>query len=250
MLMMPFIMLLVAGTFLFMTIGSSFGALASGGRVVYDEAAFQDYANREYAAAFGGSSAYEDNLLLVFLTNEDADGYYSIAWIGDNVKTEISNMFGDETTPYGVAVLGSVSNEYYAYSLDTNLASVMEIMTAHVTRLGLDGSFKKQSDHSAMTEPQLKNYTALALNEATVEDALAEFTSATHIPVVIVVEDMEVVFGKSLTSGDLSGIVLSIGFIALAIFLIVKAVKEKQRFGKNGNQGTDNQGNGYNSYNV
>ena len=240
-------MLLVAVVFLFSVVGSSFSALSAGGRVIYDEAAFQDYANTQYAAAFGDSSAYEDNLLLVFLVNEESDGYYSIAWIGDNVKTEISNMFGDQSTAFGVAVLGNINSEYYAYSLDSNLASVMETMTAHVSRLGLESSFKKQADHSVMTEPALINNTALSLTSSTVEDALDAFTAATGIPTVIVVEDTEDVFGRGFTSDDIAIIVISLGFIALAIFLIVKAFGEKKKFDKNG-QNNNNSDNSYNSY--
>lgn len=248
MLMIPVIMLLVGGMFLFMTIGSSLTTLANGGRVVYDEATFQDYANTQYASAFGASSAYEDNLLLVFLTNEESDGYYSIAWIGDNVKSEISNMFGDESTEFGFVVLGNINNQYYAYSLDSNLATIMETMEGHISRLGLESSFKKQSDHSAMTSPALINNTSLTMTKATVEDALNSFTEATGIPTVIVVEDMEDVFGKTMTSEDLGGIILSLGFIALAIFLIVKAFKERKNGGNNNNNQSNSQNSTYNSY--
>ena len=245
MLMMPVIMLLVAGMFLFGIIGSSFTSVMDGGRVVYDEAAFQDYANAQYASAFGASSAYEDNLLLVFLTNEEADGYYSIAWIGDNVRSEISNMFGDESTEFGIVVLGNINSSYYAYSLDSNLASILETMENHISRLGLDSSFKKQSDRSSLAEPAFINNTSLTMTKDTVEDALNSFTESTGIPTVIVVEDMEEVFGKSLTSSDLSGVVLSLGFIALAIFLIVKALKERKNGGSS-DQNKENQT--YNSY--
>ena len=113
-LLYPIIMLIFAGVFLFSFIGTSFSNVSNGGQVIYDEAVMQEYADIQYASAFGNSSAYEDNLLLVFLTNEEADGYYTIAWIGDNVKTEISNLFGDETTAYGVAVRGNINGEYYA----------------------------------------------------------------------------------------------------------------------------------------
>lgn len=246
--MMPIIMLVVAGMFLFGVIGSSFSTVANGGRVIYDEATFQNYANTRYASAFGASSAYEDNLLLVFLTNEEADGYYTIAWIGDNVKTEISNMFGDETTEFGVVVLGNINSEYYAYSLDSNIAAVVDTMASHISRLGLDSSFKKPSDRSTMTAPEFINNTSLAMTKATVEDSLVEFTNATGIPIVIVVEDMEEVFGKTVTTTDWSGIILSLGFIALAIFLIVKAVKEKKKLKSDGNNSNSSNGSGYNSY--
>ena len=251
-LMVPVIMLLVAVMFLSSVVGTSFVTLSEGGRVIYDEAKFQDYANTQYAAVFGNSSAYEDNLLVVFLVNDTYDGYYSIAWIGDNVKTEISDMFGDQSTTFGVVVLGNINSEYYAYSLDSNIAAVMETMTAHVSRLGLESSFKKQSDRSVMASPTFINNTELSMTKATVEDALVGFTEATGIPVAVVVEDTVDVFGKGFSSDDIGAIVISVGFIALALFLIVKAFKDKKKF-KDGNGNSDGNnnsgsGNGYNSY--
>ena len=76
---------------LFSVFGNAFTNVANGGQIIYNEPAFQDYANEQYAREFGGSSAYEDNILIVFLTNEQSDGYYSIAWVGDNIDTEINH---------------------------------------------------------------------------------------------------------------------------------------------------------------
>jgi hypothetical protein len=66
---MPIIIIVIASVFLFSALGSAFGTVSEGGVVTYDENTFQDYANRQYAAEFGGSSAYEDNILIVFLTD-------------------------------------------------------------------------------------------------------------------------------------------------------------------------------------
>ncbi len=249
MFMIPIIMLLFCGIFLFAFIGESVSNVSNGGQVVYDEATFQNYANTQYAAAFGDSSAYEDNLLLVFLTNEEADGYYTIAWIGDNVKSEISNMFGDETSKYGTAVLGNINSEYYAYSLDSNLAAVVDSMAAHIARLGLESSFRTQSDRSATPESRLINYTAHPISGQTVETSIDSFTEQTDIPLVIVVEDMEVVFGKTVSSTDWSGLIITLILAAVAIFLIVKAVKELGSKGKGGNNQSGNNSGGNDSNN-
>ena len=254
-------MLLFCGIFLFAFIGESLSNVSNGGQVVYNEATFQNYADIQYAEAFGYSSAYEDNLLLIFLTNKEADGYYTIAWIGDNVKSEISNMFGDETSKYGAAVLGNINSEYYAYSLDSNLAAVVDTMAAHIARLGLESSFRTPSDRSKIPESQLINYTTHPVSANTVEVALDAFSEQTDIPIVIVIEDMEVVFGKTVLSTDWSGLIIALIMAAVAIFLIVKAAKEFGNKGKNnnnnnnnnnsGNNGNNNDGNGggyYNSY--
>ena len=80
---------------------------------IYDEATMQDYANVKYQKYFGNTSATEDNILLVMLTNEACDGYYTIAWVGDNVDYSINEMFG-EYTEYGDALYNNV-DEYFAY---------------------------------------------------------------------------------------------------------------------------------------
>lgn len=252
MLVAPIIMLIFSLVFLFASVSSSFAVLSDGGRVVYDEAAMQEYANVQYASAFGDSSAYEDNLLLVFLTNEEADGYYTIAWVGDNVKPEISYMFGDETTEYGVTVLGNINRDYYAYSLDSNLADIVDSMRVKIGRLGLDSSFRRDSDRTELAAPLFVNNTALALTEATVMPALAAFTEQTGIPIAIVVEDMEEVFGKTVTGIDWFGLLVALAFVAVAIFLIAQAFKNKKNASsskqENNGNSDNNDGGYYNSY--
>ena len=245
----PIVMIIFSAVFLFAFIGSSFGNVANGGQVVYNEAVMQEYADTQYASAFGNSSAYEDNILLVFLTNEESDGYYTIAWVGDNIKGEINNLFGDETTAYGVAVRGNVNSEYYAYSLDTNLTAVVESMTAHVTRLDLESSFRTVSDRSALAESKFINYTALPMSVTTVDIAIDEFTEKTGIPLVLVVDSMETVFGKTVSGTDWVGVIVPLIFIAIAIFLVVKAFKERNNKGNGGNNDSNSQNNANNGKN-
>lgn len=163
--------------------------------VQYDEATFQDYANTRYEEEFSESNAYEDNLLIVFLTNEAADGYYTIAWVGDNICNEINYMFGNEETEFGEAMISSINDSYYAYSLDSNLASVMEIMTGKVAELNLDTSFKSENNNDGAVESHVTNYTDFDVTEDTVNAALQKFTEETGIPTVIVIDSMESVFG-------------------------------------------------------
>ncbi|MBQ8504131.1 MAG: hypothetical protein IJ491_07630 [Clostridia bacterium] len=167
---------------------------------VYDEAEMQDYANERYKEYFGSSTAYEDNLLIVFLTNEEADGYYTIAWIGDNVASEINEMFG-EYTEFGEAMNESI-NSYYAYSLDTNLAAVMDKITSAISVKGLDSYFRQESDHYFMAESRLVNLTNLEMTEETVNSSLKSFTELTEIPCVIVVDTVENVFGTGESTGE------------------------------------------------
>ena len=236
-LMAPIILLLVVGVMMFGVIGTALSNAASGGIISYNEATFQEYADREYYKAFGNSGATEDNILIVVLTNEEADGYYSIAWVGDNIHDNINRMFGDETTAFGQSMIASINN-YYAYSLDSNLAMVMGTMEEKVDNLGLKSSFKKEYSHAKSPESHLVNYTELKLTEETVNDALVSFTETTGIPVVIVVEDMEAVFGKSLPMGDIMILIILAVLAVVAIVAIVRTVKSRSKF-KQGNPEDD-----------
>ena len=163
--------------------------------IIYDEGTMQDYANDKYTQYFGSSSATEDNILLVMLTNEACDGYYTIAWVGDNVDPSINNMFG-EYTEYGDALYNHI-DEYFGYSLDTDLAQVVKEMTKHISGLGLSSSFNWESDHSKLSKSKFVNMTTMELTPEVVESALTEFTTKTGIPMVIVVDSAEKVFGAS-----------------------------------------------------
>ena len=215
----------------------SYDNVANGGIISYSEEKFQDYANTEYYKAFGNSKATEDNILIVVLTNEERDGYYCIAWVGDNINDNINRMFGDDTTAFGQSVIASV-NDYYAYSLDSNLAMVMDTMTQKVSDLELNSSFKKTYSHEKSPASHLVNYTDLSMTEETVNDALVAFTEETDIPVVIVVEEMETVFGKNIPAEDIL-ILLVLGVLAVvAIVAIVRVVKNRSKF-KQGNPEDD-----------
>ena len=227
-LMLPIILILVVVVMLFSYAGTAITTVSEGGVVQYDEAKMQAYANQQYAAEFGASSAYEDNLLIVFLTEEDSDGYYAIAWLGDNIHGDINMLFGGEGTAFWRVMNSSVNQEYHAYSLGQNLATVMEQMTDRVTELGVESSFRNQSDQSKMITSHLTNYTNLQISQQTVDSALQSFTEATDIPAVIVVDSMENVFGKTVPMSMVFMIVLLIGLVIVAIWLIVRAVKQKR----------------------
>ena len=162
--------------------------------IVYDEATMQDYANSRYEEIFGSYEGYEDNILLVFLTNDAADGYYTIAWVGDNVRSEINEMFG-EYTEYGEYLYEYINESYYAYSLDTNLADVIAAMESSITEREFDSSFRTAPASIEGKKSELINYTNFDLTTELVNDFLVSFTENTGIPMVIVVDRAEKVFG-------------------------------------------------------
>ena len=237
MLMAPIIILLVAVVLFTSLIGNTVSTVAKGGEIVYNEENFQDYANEKYAEVFGGapSELYEDNLLIIFTTYEDYNGYECIAWVGYNVRTEINNLFGAQGTPFYTAVQGSINQKLYKHSLTPNLVSVMEQMTDAVERLGLDSSYRTEYDHSKAAKSRLVNYTDLQIDPNFVDPALEAFTEVTGIPVAIVVDTGENVFGKTMPIMEIIILVVLAALAIYAVYLIVRAVKNRKNGGDNGN---------------
>ena len=226
----PIFLLIFAGLFIYSSIGSLTAEIANGGKIQYNEAQFQKYADEQYQKEFGTSTAYEDNLLIVFLTNEEANGYYTIAWIGDNIQTPIINMFGNQNTEFGKAVSANVNQSYFAYSIDSNLAAVMDTMTEKITNLGLESSFKTESDQSKMTQSHMTNYSALSVSANTVNPSLENFTEKTGIPAVIVIDNVENVFEKGFSTGTIITLIIMVALVIFAIWWIIRAVKTRRKY--------------------
>ena len=164
----------------------------------YSESLFQEYTNNKYKEIFGETTCYEDNILVVFLTTDANDGYYTIAWVGDNLNYQITDMFGNEQTELGDAMSTSIS-DYHGYSLGSNLATVVDKMTDNVTALGLDSPYKAESDRSSVAESRVYNYSSCEFTEATVNASLESFTEKTGVTFCIVVDNEATVFGGGIT---------------------------------------------------
>ncbi len=204
----------------------------------YDEEALQDYADGQYRAAFGDLQTYEDNLLLVLLTEEDNCSFTWIAWVGDHIATDINWLFGNEETALGSALAQCINEQNYKYSLDSNLADAMKMMTKEIQYLNRESSFEC-TEERAPFDSHLVNHTELPMTEETVNDALTYFTQQTGIPSVIVVEDAQAVFGEKNTEQpdvqepeerEISWIpVVAVVLLAAVVIVLVRnRKKEKQ----------------------
>ena len=160
----------------------------------YSESLFQSYTNDKYQEIYGETTCYEDNILVVFLTTDANDGYYTIAWVGDNINYQITDMFGNEQTELGDAMSTSIS-DYHGYSLGSNLAQVVDKMTDNVTQLDLDSPYKSEGDRSSVADSKVYNYSNCEFTEDTVNASLKNFTDKTGVTFCIVVDNESAVFG-------------------------------------------------------
>ena len=162
----PIVLIFMVIMLIFGSVGTAFVNVSEGGVVFYDEEAFQDYADSQYAAEFA-DTAYEDNILLVVLTDESNSNYCYIAWVGDHIDTDINYMFGSDGTELGSAMNMCINNANYKYSLDSNLAQVVGRMQRHVTDLGLESAFT--CDEIRQSASHLTNRSNVAMTEETVK---------------------------------------------------------------------------------
>lgn len=203
----------------------------------YDEVVFQDYANEQYEREFGNSTAYEDNLLLVVLTDEEYYDYYYIAWVGEHIATDINYMLGNNDTELGQTMEECISDTNYKYSLDSDLSVVMDSMRKQILELGLESSYSCNENH-AQIQSHLTNHTDIPMTEETVNTALERFTQETGIPVVIVVEDMADVFevdqqiastdkGTTVRTGTIL-LVIALGVLVVVLVLSIRKRRKKE----------------------
>ena len=228
----PAIVILMAGLLLFFSIGDMVTDISKGGSYKWDEHALQTYAGEQYDAIYGAQEAtYEDNIMILFLANPEDDYTYAyIGWVGDNIDENVYDMFGNEYTELGRAFSQKMP-EMYKNSISKNLANVIGVMESAVG----SGDHFVDDPLAASVLPTFKNYSSLDINETTVKNALMSFDETTGISMSLVVADMDAVFEKGLSGSTIVMLIFGIALLGLAIFLIVRAVKEKKNGGNGGN---------------
>ena len=252
-LIAPIILVLFALIIFASTFGNAITAFREGGVVVYNEDAMYTYAmdqyREEYAAATGGS--YEDNILVVLLVDDACEQYAFYGLVGWHVESRIDEMFGNEHSVLGRALDSSMSS-YYKNALPRGIANTVDRLTSEVTSLGLPKSHTCSDTHTGVTS-HLTNRSELAIEASIVNDALIRFTEATDIPVVIVVDEMEDVFGRTMPFEYVMILLFGVALLAIGIYLIVRAMKGNKKNGGDGgnrytNDGNGGNGSGYSSY--
>ncbi len=222
MLILPIIILLL---FMAILLGSFIGALnniLAGGTSEYDEVGMQEYANDRYYEFFDSSSeGFEENILITFIVTSETDGYYTIAFVGNDLRRGVRELYGDEYTEFGHAITTSIADQY-KFSLPQNLADAVDKMIAPTVRAG--GADDTPSD----AESRFVNRSELAIAEVTVERALDKFASETGIPIVLVVEDEADAFPKTIKGRDIFLVVIMVILSVALILLIIRCFRAKK----------------------
>ncbi len=178
-----------------------------------------------------------------------AENNYDFDWyccVGYHITGRVNEMFGGNETEFGFAMINSVDRQSYKNSLTRNLSDVVEKMQDKVTSSVED---PLRCDETPSNSSHINNKTSLNISNTVVDECLKSFTEETGIPMVIVVDEAEDVFGKYVPFSDIVRIVLSLIILGVAIVFIVRAVKRNKN-GQNGNNNSNNNnGNNNGGYN-
>ncbi len=245
-IILPFIMVIIAAALIIGSVSGAFLEVSKGGTIRYDENEFQDYADAQYAEIYGDFDAYEDNILIVVATeSEEYWDYAYMVWIGDHLDITVYEKFDTRST-LGNSMDRRINSSSYKHSLDSDLAKVVDDM--RVSLASVNNSYTCNEKHSDGVPSKFVNKTDMNLTTATVETALTAFTEETDIPISIVVEDAEEIFGKKISSGSIVTIVFAAILVAVAVIMVVKSVKQAKQ-AKNGDWYDNATGNNRNNNN-
>ncbi len=247
-LFLPIIILVFALIFLVSSIVTLISVVSQGGIVIYDPVVFDNKATAAYEQYFDPKSeTYEDNLLIYFSTEEGYADYHGIGIAGNNLQREILYMF-DEGGSFEVALEKAFTGKNYDKSFDRNMYDVITDLKIEASKL--NSAFVDKPQEDTVKDPVLfvgdKNLTDFKTDEKgyTSEGytyrGLKEFTEATGINVVMIIDDAESIFGRTIPASVIISGVISLGICIFAVVWIVKSVKAK----KNAERARENQRNG------
>ena len=227
--LLPIILIFIVASVvisLFGSIGNSISNISNGGHFVEDDRQMEKYAMGQYDIEFRSATEYEDNILIVFLVDETRENFYTMAIVGDNIRDEINDMFGNQYTEFGRELTQNLTPRY-ENTLSKDLRATINGMTDHVVNLRLKSSFYDNEGSPGSYQSHVTNHSTLAVNEQTINSALTGFTEETDIPMVIVIADMDDVFDKRVSGYDAFTVICAIILCGVAIYFIICAFKGK-----------------------
>lgn len=234
MMLLPILLVTVIASFglnVFNSIGTSISNISNGGSIRPNDADMADYCERQYAAEFSSAKEYEDNILLVFLVYDNRQEFYTMAYIGDNLKDEVNNMFGGRYTEYGRGLIANL-NPNYEDSLSRNLSATVRGMSEKIDSVTDTTPFLVDKGSPGGYVSHVRNYSELDINNETVDEALRDFTQTTDIPIVLVIEDVDEVFEKTIAPMDIVNILLVAVMVAIVVYYIVRIIKTRRAANK------------------
>ncbi len=158
----------------------------------YNETTFVDLAMNKYAEYYG---ADENEILFVLLTSPDEkDGYYQISIVGNNIKPQITEMFGGDKTFFGKEFDNQMPTAYTNSGLNAFRLSLSKTADA-IERLGYESNFYLPFEDKY--SPRYENEAEyMNIDQTYLMPQLQEFKDRTGITFSIYIRDMDEVFSR------------------------------------------------------
>ena len=198
------------------------------GRPSYDANDFQDYCYEIYYDEFSSYGAKEDYLLLVIATEDyDYYDYYYMAFAGKHISPDVKNMLGDNYSELGRAFSTYINSTSYKYSLDGDIAAALDKVSNAVSKQS--DIYTCEENHSQY-QSRFENETSLNLDAEVLNSAVKSFTDETGIPMLLIVDDINNVYGvvHSVEAYFELGFVafMVLLFVGAGTLLLVKSIKD------------------------
>lgn len=221
------ILLMLMMVMAFDLVAASLSALVHGGGVFYDEEVFQEYVEERYAAEFAGEPA-EDNLLIVILTEPGCFDYHYMVKVGGHIDPKVADLFVAESSEFGSVLRDRLYKENYEKSMGSHLTKLMSIMEYKVG--DVRDTRVLTCDEESSFIARFANDSELQISQKTVDRAVESFSSYSTVSTVLVVADMEDVFGKTFPPKVIVTLLILAALLAGAVILIVYTIRNKDRF--------------------
>ncbi len=205
--------------------------------VAYSEDTFNDYLLDRYEEVFSSESGYEDKVLLGVLVYEDGINYDYMAMTGDHLPRNVYNQFGSDrgTTLTRAMTANMDRSSGYTGKLNRCLEGVVDDLK---TGLGTV-TFTCSETHVGGSSHLIDN-TALSIDPVLVNTALADFTAATGLEMVIVVDEAADVFGYQTPVAGIVALVILTLIAGVIIYAIIRGNRERKKRNDNQNNGDGN----------
>ncbi|MBQ3254034.1 MAG: hypothetical protein IJA65_05695 [Acholeplasmatales bacterium] len=180
------------GGFIFMFNQIS-GDLFKDGKAVYNKNKMNEYLKTNYENEFKSSAAYEDNIIFIFLYNEEYNDYSYDFYTGYDISTSVYNYLGNYSITSIIERYFEVSN--YEGDIEKNLSKIMNEITIKLDE-EFDGYLKCDHTNDEYIS-KFTNNSNSELDSTKIEESLKDFTDTTRLSIVMVVDTMENVFGRT-----------------------------------------------------
>ena len=211
------------------------GDLLFGGTVRYDDDKMEEYLETTYIDEFGTSAESEDNILFVFLYDDEIYYNYDYSfYVGDDISTDLFHYI-DSFSSSIVDRHFEVDN--YEEEIEANLCRDINDMSNELRFLGNDNLICDHVHDGYNIE--LNNKSSYELDKSNIEASLSNFSNTTGVSITLVLDTRENVFGKSVEVDIFALLVLGFIFSVFIIIIVLGIVKSVKSIKKKNDNTSD-----------